>query len=148
MMAIQEDVKLTKVHNYYDISLTDGGDIETEDAFNTLIINSLFTEARANKTQIVVPERRRGWIGSHDSNYKLGSTIWVYGQLRNRNAELNELAGIAKLALKHIVDDGLAIHISSSVSVEDDAAVLNIRIERPNSKVDYRHYELWNNTGV
>jgi len=144
---VKQDAKLTIVGQLYDISILNG-DIETEDSFDTPIITSLFTEARAHHDEVVTPERRRGWIGSHNSSFILGSTMWVYGQLRNRQVELNELAGVARLALDHFKEDGRAINVSSSIAVEGNLARLSIRIERPNNRVDYRYYELWENTGV
>ncbi len=146
-MSALQDAKLTLDGPVYDISVADDGDIETEDSFDTMILNSVFTDARASKDQITTPERRRGWIGSQGEDFILGNTAWVYGQLRNRQAELNELAGVYRLSLEHMVEQKIAIKITSSILVED-AAILSIRIERPNNQVDYRHYTLWENTGT
>jgi len=146
--TLGQDVELTFVGPYYDISVASNGDIKTKSSFDTTIITSLFTEARASKDQVVIPENRRGWIGSHNEEFILGSTLWVYGQLRNRKVELNELSTIARLSLKHMIEDNIAKKITASINIEDNKAVLTIRIERPNNQVDYRHYELWENTGV
>ena len=144
----KQDVELTFIGPYYDISIDSSGDLKTEDSFDTNIITSLFTEARASKDQVVIPENRRGWIGSHNEEFILGSTLWVYGQLRNLNIELNELSTIAKLSLDHFIEDDIAKKITASIGIENNKAILVIRIERPNNQVDYRHFELWENTGI
>ena len=77
MLNIKQSVVLTKVGNLYDISIDSVGDIESEDSFDSIIITSLFTDARADKNQVVDPSRRRGWIGNVVGEFILGSTIWV-----------------------------------------------------------------------
>jgi phage gp46-like protein len=146
-MAVKHDIKLTLVGRNYDISILNG-DLETENSFESAITTSLFTEARANKDQVVIPENRRGWIGNESEEFILGNTAWVYGQLRNIKSELDELAGVYKLCLLHFVNDNRAKKVSVGINILDNQAILSIRIERPNNQVDYRHYELWENTGV
>jgi phage gp46-like protein len=146
-MAVKQDIKLTLVGSKFDISIADG-ELVTEDSFDTNIITSLFTEARASTDQVITPERRRGWIGTLGEEFILGTTAWVYGQLRHRKTELNELAGIYKLGLDHLIKDNFAKRVSVSINIEDEKAVLSIRIEKPNNSVDYRHFTLWENTGV
>lgn len=146
-MSIKQDVKLTFIGPNYDISIANNGDIETEDSFEASIMTSLFTDRRADPSEVLEPERRRGWIGSHDKKFKLGSKLWLYSQIRNRQIETISIPDEASNALSHFVSDGLAISIISSMEIIGDKAILSIDITRPNSKVIARHYELWNNTG-
>ncbi len=147
-MSAKQDVVLTQVGQTYDISIADNGDLETEDSFDSAIITSIFTEARANKDQVVTPERRRGWMGSQGDDFILGNTAWVYGQFRNRQVELNEIANVIQLGLQHFVEDRIATDVSVSIRPKGTSVILTIIIKRPNNKTDYRYYELWNNTGA
>jgi len=147
-MAIYQDAKLTNHGRYYDIELDASGDIATEDSFEAAIVASLFIDRRAESSEIVIPERRRGWIGSHDREYKIGSKLWLYNQIRANDVSITNIASEARNALQHFVDDGIANHVSAEVGIEDGKVNLKIRIEKPNNKVDYRYYTLWDNTGV
>ena len=147
-MAVKHDAILVDHGSYYDIQIDEMGDIATEDSLDSTILTSLFTEARASEDQVTDPSRRRGWIGNQDGEFILGSTLWVYGQLRNRQVEFNELGGVAKESLLHMISDGRATKITASMTTSEDGPRLSIRIERPNNKVDFRHYFLWEQTGA
>ncbi len=59
------DFKLVRLaNNIWDIGVDLDGDFLTEDAFDTSIIVSLQTDARADASEVFEPERRRGWPGS------------------------------------------------------------------------------------
>ena len=148
MLNIKQSVVLTKVGNLYDISINSVGDIESEDSFDSIIITSLFTDARADKNQVVDPSRRRGWIGNVVGEFILGSTIWVYGQLRNRKIEFQEIASAALFSLQHLKDDNRANSINAKMGLDNGKAVLDILIKRPDNKVDHKFFNLWENTGV
>lgn len=139
----KQDVKLIDNGSYYDVSIGDDGDIETEDSFNTSIITILFSDARASESEVLVPENRRGWIG----NAMFGSKLWIYKQMRTRQLAANLIAGEVKRALREFID-AYATGIETSASYSGDTINFTATITRPNNKVEHRHYTLWNNTGA
>lgn len=146
-MTAKQDAKLKRVGQLYDISVSFDGDVETEDSFDSAIISSIFTDDRAQPSQMPIPERRRGWIGNSDSDYKLGSLLWLYQNTRLLPAEINQIPSVVVNCLNHFVEDGLIKKVSASVNIENQKLILSVRLERHNNKVDYRFFDLWENTG-
>lgn len=140
---VKQDAKLTNLGSYYDISIADDGDIETEDSFETSITTILFTDARANVSEVSIPQNQRGWIG--DSNF--GSKLWIYTQMRARQLAANLIASEAKRALSNFVSE-YAKDISVSSFVNGESIEFTASITRHNDIVEHRHYSLWENTGA
>lgn len=140
------DAVLSKDNGYYDFSLDDNGDIETEDFFDTSILYSLFGERRAAANEVVDANRRRGWIGNFD--YENGSKIWLLHQARLTRDTLNRLEDEARKSLQWLVDDGYAVAIDNiSATYSNRRVLLNITIRRSRDEVVRRFYILWENTG-
>ena len=134
-MAIKQDVKLTYIGPNYDISISAEGDIETEDSFEASILTSLFTDTRADSDEVVEPELRRGWIGSHDQEFQIGSKLWLYSQIRNTVSDQLNIPSVAFIALKHFVDDGLATSVKTNIETIDGRLTLRVDIARLDNKV-------------
>jgi len=133
----------------YDIELDDNGDIANGDFFDTSLIYSILGERRALPAEVPVSSRRRGWIGNEFSTYENGSKIWLYEQAKLTRTTLNNIQSEAVLATQWLIDDGFAVgSISAKASLLNGGIGLTINIQRPNSEVDQRFFELWNNTGV
>jgi len=143
------DAVLTRqTQNAYDFSIAANGDILTDDFFDTSILIALFTDKRATAEEMPVTELRRGWIGdeSNADGFEGGSKIWLYEQAKLTRDTLNGLSTEANNALAYFVEDNIAISVLSSADLINGAAGLTITITRPNSRVDRRFFELWNNT--
>ena len=136
----------------YDLKIGFDGDLETEDTFDTAILVSLFTDARADESQVPESHRRRGWIGNENTpDFEIGSTLWVdLEQGRITRAALNRIEEGARRALQWFVDDELAVAVSDVLAISPAAGklTLELTIQRTTSKVEKRHFELWNQTGV
>ena len=133
----------------FDISIDEDGDILTNDFFDTAIIVSLFSDKRALASQVLESSLRRGWIGNEFTpGFEMGSRLWIFSQARLTRDTINAMISIANDALKWMVDDNLAIGIKSDVTLVSGKVVLQIEITRPDSKVEKRLFELWNNSGV
>jgi len=132
---------------FFDFSLDDDGDIETEDFFDTSLLYSIFGERRASPDEIVEARLRRGWIGNSD-DFENGSKIWLSSQARLTRDTLNRIQDEAEKALQWLVDDGLVVSIDQvTASVSKGRLVLNITIRRSRDKVDRKFFVLWENTG-
>lgn len=134
--------------NIYDFSIAANGDIETDDFFDTSILVALFTDKRATAEEMPVSQLRRGWIGdeSNADGFEGGSKIWLYEQAKLTRDTLNGLASESDSALNYFVEDNIALSVLSSADLINSVAGLTIIITRPNSRVDRRFFELWNNT--
>lgn len=134
----------------YDIQIDSNGDFLSQDFFDTAILVSIFAEKRATKSQIPDPSRRRGWIGNEATpNFEIGSHFWLYEQSRLTQNDKNGLQNALRQSLKWLIDDKFAISIDNIIAINIvDGVNLEMIVRRPNSKVEKRHYTLWNNTAV
>jgi len=139
------DAVLTKNGGVYDFTLDTAGQITVEEAVDTAILMSLFCERRANASEVPVSSQRRGWIGNESTpGFENGSKFWLYEQSRITRTTLNNIETAVRNGLQWFVDDGIA----TKITVTMELSGLTVVIERPNSNVDKRYYELWNNTGA
>ena len=143
----KQDVKLIDHDIYYDFDLDDAGDIESEDSFDSTLIVSLFTDARADENEVPVPEDRRGWIGNLGYSFQIGSKLWLYSQSRVTPALVSAVRSEVQSALDFYVTDGLVKSIDVTAEMIGSGVSFSVTINRHNSKVDTRYFELWNNTG-
>lgn len=136
----------------FDIAFAFDGDVLTEDAFDTAIIVSLFTDARADVSEVAIPERRRGWAGNEVTpGFVLGGKLWLFTtQSRITRTVMNEMEDAARDSLTWMVDRGLATGITGvSVTMAGIGILrLALTIERSPSQIERRFFELWNATGV
>ncbi len=134
----------------YDIKIGFDGDIETEDSFDTYILVALFSDKRADASEILDPQRRRGWIGNeHTPDFELGSKLWLYEQSRLTRAVQNAVSAEAVDALQSLVDEDLAVSVrGAELEATVDGASLVVEIERSPSRVEKRHFDFWQKTGV
>lgn len=132
----------------YDFTLDSEGDISTKDFLDTSILMSLFAERRATASEVPASHRRRGWIGNELSNFEIGSKTWMFEQARLSRDTLSGILSAAREAFKWIVDDKIALSVEvSSEFTLNSAIAITIILTRPNSKVEKRFFELWENTG-
>jgi len=149
-MSADTDAVLTidPTTGLYDISFDSDGDILTRDFFDTSLLMSLFCERRADSSEVVIPELRRGWIGSVHAEFENGSKIWLLEQARLTKSNLNTLENEAAKALEWLVSDGFAVSIGPIVaSATNGKVILDITINRSKSRTERRHFVLWQNTG-
>lgn len=133
----------------FDLSIDETGDIATADQFDTAIIVSLFTDKRALPSQVLENSLRRGWLGSEFTpGFEMGSQLWIFSQARLTRDTINAMISIANQSLAWMITDNLAISTSADVSLIAGRVVLQIEITRPDTKVEKRLFDLWNNSGV
>ena len=151
-MARGIDVVLEELEGgIFDVKIGFDGDLETEDSFDTALIVSLFTDARANSADVPDPSRRRGWIGNeHTPEFEMGGTLWVHlEQGRMTGSTMRKIEDAARGALQWLLDEDLITAITNVV-VEGsiDRVTLNLTIERSPGRTERRHFTLWSNTGL
>jgi len=150
-MAGDTDAVLTidPVSLLYDITFDTDGDILTDDFFDTSLLYSLLGERRADSSEVVEPQLRRGWIGNEGKDFENGSKLWLFYQARVTRTNLNRIEDEARKSLKWLVDDGYAVSIDEITATVNNGSVgLEVIIRRSRSKVERRFFELWQNTGI
>lgn len=133
----------------YDFTLDATGDILTEDFFNTSILMSLFCERRAIASEMPASHLRRGWIGNESTpGFEIGSKVWLFEQSRLTRATLNGIDSVIKESLRWMIEDGYALGVAvRSLLSQNNSIAVEVTITRPNSKVEKRYFDLWENTG-
>lgn len=142
------DIKLTKTNDYWDIFLDNSGDLEGVNSIDTAIDISLFTDKRADKSEIQASELRRGWIGNLFNaiiDYKIGSKLWLIYQARNLQLTANKGVDFIKDSLKWLIEDGLVEDIKVSANRTIDNIEFNLRIIRKDNEIE-RIFILWENS--
>ncbi len=88
------EIKIFKdEEDIWDICFNETGDFVNEDSYDTDIEMSLFTDKRAESSQVENPVDRRGWLGDEFStleNFRLGSLLWLLDQARNTIITAND----------------------------------------------------------
>lgn len=163
------DLLVEKGPEFYDISFASDGDFATTDGLNTAIIMSLLEERRALPSEVPVATRRRGWWGNQFGEkvgFEIGSKLWLFHQARLTTDVTAKMRDAANDALTWMIDDNIAIDVNSEVRIlfgqearafiikneiigeapDGGLVALEIRLTRPNGQVEFRFYDLWNNT--
>jgi phage gp46-like protein len=151
------DAVLVPFEKSYDFILDDSGDIKSADAFDTSILVSLFTDRRAEPSEVVEASLRRGWIGNESTpDFEIGSKLWLFYQNRNTLDTMNGIVDAAQEALQWMVQDSIpasgttianAVSASATLVPGSSEIRLTIEIERPSSRVEKRYFDLWDATG-
>lgn len=142
------DFKMTPdSNNIYDFTISDTGDFETEDSYDTAITYSVLGERRATASEVQPASLRRGWIGNEFNVFENGSKVWLYYGERVTRDILNGVQNEVLSAVDWLVADGRAINTSAEAFIRDGSISVTVTIVRPSSEVEQRFIELWDNTG-
>lgn len=132
---------------YYDLAITDTGDLKADNSFDTGVNLALFTDGRADKSEVSNPEDQRGTIVDMFTNgYRNGSKLWLLEQSRLDAGAVNRAIDYAKNALKYFVDLSLVQKISVDGYLTSKGVVLVIVIKGLNGTIDKYKYEAWSNS--
>lgn len=143
------DILLEKIDSsYYDISF-ENGDFKLTDGLDTAILMSLFTDKRADESEVIDQEQRRGWIGNEqnqNNDYEIGSKLWLLYQARVNRDSLNRAIDYAMESLSWMQTDGILKNINVSAEFISDGIKLNIIFTRFDNSSFSKQYNLWENT--
>lgn len=141
-------IKCDEDSGLYDMSLDENGDFAHGDFFDTSLLYSLLGERRATESEVPISENRGGWIGNEGKSFENGSKIWLFYQSRLSRTVMNGLADAAYNGLVWLIEDGLVLDIEVNTVLSNGLIRLRINIERFESQVETRYFDLWENTGV
>lgn len=147
----KREIKLEMENGAFEI-LIENGDFANEDGFDTNIWVSLFSDARADISQVLIPEYRRGWLGNIVTDIperQLGSFLWLVEQRRLNQDSLNEAIDYIRKALQWIVDDGIALKIEvDGEIVPRNGIAASILITSKDGVTSDHYVELWRLTSA
>ena len=143
-------VRYDEQKGYYDIVFDEQGNLVLENSLDNAINMSLFCDARADISEVQVPELRRGWWGNelNENNRIIGSKLWLLKQRRATFNTLNSARDYCKNALQHLVDENYvkSIEVTTSYSDNNSKILAKIKFVGIDSIVDIKTYNLFLNT--
>lgn len=147
---IKREIELELENGAFDIVIEDG-DFANCDGFDTNLWVSLFSDARADISQVIVPENRRGWLGNTVSEIperQLGSYLWLAEQRRLNQDTVNEITDYIRKCINWMITDGIAtgIEVNGSIVPREGIAV-SIIITSKDGVTSNHYIELWRYTG-
>lgn len=138
-----------ELYGLYDLNIING-ELETVDNFDTSLQMSVYCERRADGSEVLPPQNRRGWWGNTISNilgFEIGSKIWIYYQSRLSQTILNKVINAAQQGTQWYVDNGYLDKVEVDGQMQDDdTIVLFFRLYRSPDEVETKSFTLWNNT--
>lgn len=147
---MKKEIALTFENNVFDIAI-ENGDFKNEGGFDTAIWVSLFTDARASESQVLLPENRRGWLGNLVSDVEerqLGGFQWLSEQRRLTQDSLNESVDRARKSLNWFVEDNIAQRIEVTGEIVPRSGIaLSIIITAKDGSTSSHYVPLWEATG-
>ena len=134
----------------FDFDIVDG-DLEGVEGYDTSIWLSLFTDARANESQVSIPEYRRGWLGNIVSSIpdrQLGGYLWLIDQRRLIQKTLNEAIDYTKKSLQWFIDDNICTEVVvTGIIVPKLGIELDVNIISNQGTIITKNIKLWKLTG-
>lgn len=145
-----QDVKLAQDENgVFDIVIENDG-IGAVDGFETSIITSLMTDARAPSQLVPEAHQRRGWVGdiiNAESWFTTGSTLWLLDQARMTSRTFTQAQLYTISATQHFITNRNARNVN--VNVVPSASKIDIEIEIIiNENTVERYVTLWRLTNA
>lgn len=92
--------------NNFHFRIDENGDLRHDETFHSFINVSLFSDRRADKSEIEQAQKRRGWEGDEFltlEDYLIGSKLWLLEQARNTIETKNKAVEIVRSALEWFV---------------------------------------------
>lgn len=147
---MKKDITLVLENGSFDLVIEDG-DFKNDPGFETALWVSLFTDARAPESKVLLPENRRGWLGNTVSEVEereLGGLLWLAEQRRLNQDTVNEIEDYARKSLDWFLEDGIAVKIEVNGEIYAMLGIaLNIRITALNGVTSDHFIPLWEVTG-
>ena len=96
---------------------TGGGGLQDGNDLETAILISLFTDRLARTDDGIDGDDRRGWWGDTNSEYPIGSRLWLVRREKLTTKVALKAEDYANEALVWLLDDGVVTAISSNAQI-------------------------------
>jgi len=131
----------------YDIGFESDGKLKQDNSYDSMIISSLFSDGRADSSEISDPSRRRGWVGDSFTtlnNYKFGSKLWLLDQARMSNDTVKKAEDYTRQALDWILRLEYADRIDvSATRIPDSNISISIEIYVEKDLISKFTFTVW-----
>jgi len=134
--------------DFYDISFSADGDFATTEGLDTALLLSVLEEQRATVDEVSSPEQRRGWMGTEDTGFAMGSKLWLWDGARLTQSTLNGVNKDVAIGLEWLIEQELATSIDVSSTFIAGGLELTITVESDGSVSENVMYQLWGNTNA
>jgi len=149
--ALKLDIDLFKNDdNLWDIEIDTNGDLKGSNSIDTAVLMSLFTDKRADASEIRDSKERRGWWGNlfnDNEDYEIGSKLWLStNQGRLTDDTLNAINSQALNCLVWMKEDNIVddIKVSSNI-IGNEQVRLNLKFII-GSNIINKYFILWENS--
>lgn len=112
----------------FDFIIEDG-DLRVTDGLESALVVSLFSDRRADESEVGDPRKRRGWIGDLTSEVpqdRHGSGVWLYEQHRLVDQTATGVRVEAEQSLDWMVEEQLITYAEGQVLMTSSARRLNL----------------------
>lgn len=144
------DLKIEQLSDStYDLMLGDSGDFETTEGFDTSLLVSILSDARASEVEISQAKDRRGWFGDLNpvvEGYVLGSLLWTFEQKRRLSSTLNGAIDSVKKSLLWITELNYAKSVQVSGRLIDQGGEISVVITSFSGESDTINVPIWKAT--
>jgi phage gp46-like protein len=121
------------------------------ESFDTAILVSLFSDKRADPSEVLESQNRRGWWGNafyQDTDDKeMGSKLWLLEQARLTQDTANRAQDYVRDALSWLVEGGYLKNILVETEIIDKSLYCNITFIRDGSISESKSFLLWEQSG-
>lgn len=133
----------------YGIRVGTEGDFVSDEGLETQVLVSVLTDARADSSEVAIPEDRSGWMGNLNfptEGRSLGSILWTLQQAKRTTASKNRAIDYVQKSLDWFAEDEIAKSITVSGELTASGVLLNIQIVSLSGVVDNVYVPLWGKT--
>jgi len=144
------DIALVKtVNGYFDIDFATNGDFILTEGLDTALDMSILEQRRADASEVVRPELRRGWWGNtlNDLAFEIGSKLWLLSQARKTQSTLNSAEDYAQNALEWMLADDLVDDINVNAYFENNTMYLKLDLLKQNNLIHTAFYDAFAASG-
>lgn len=128
---------------YYDLAITETGDLKIDDTFDTAINCALLTDGRADSTEVKFVEKQRGTIVDLFTDGRNGSKLWLLEQSRVDLSTKNKAVDYCKNALQYLIDKNYLKNIFVNAQLSANGVIIYIDFERFSGVFDKYRYDAW-----
>lgn len=144
------DLKIERLSDdTYDLVLGDYGDLEGTEGFDTAVLTSILSDARASEVEITQAKNRGGWLGDLVpviEGYVLGSLLWTYEQKKRLTATLNGAIDAVEKSLLWVTELGYAKALSVTGRLIPEGGEISVEITSFSGEVDIINVPIWKAT--
>lgn len=145
------DLKLTELSDgTWDLLDGGDGDFAGTEGYDTALLTSILTDARALEAEVTKIENRRGWLPDLYpvvEGYVLGSLLWAATEQKKKTTEnLNAAVDAVEKSLTWITDLNYAKSVDVSGVLSRTGAEISVIVTAFSGQADTMNFQIWKAT--